>query len=194
MIVPGLELLKGWLFDAVAGVNAELPNVPRTAGVAAPPACGYYDELTHEWVAMDMIHRDALMDGNNPKPALILKHHVGEDGFSSAVLPETLQNDPTIAPYILHYAARKVQAAAAPADYQTLKRNAYETIRAAHRIIAKQFENTHSAHAKNRCEYQLAPSGLVINGQFLEVGDDAVYASLIIPLMVVDQWALGIDP
>ena len=198
MIVPGLELLKEWVFDVATGVNVQLANVPRSVGVAAPPAVGYFDELTHEWVAQDLVDRDALIDPGpgpttgNPRGALILRHVPGEGGFASQLLPEFLAEDPTVVPFGLLFVARKLQAKATPANYQTLKRNAYDTIRTAHRILAQKFDSSHSSYTKNDCDLMLARSGLLINGQFIEVGDDAVYGSLIIPLTATDRWALGI--
>lgn len=194
MIVSGLELIKEWVFDVATGVNAQLPNVPRSPGIDPPPAVNYFDVLAHEWVAQGVIDRDALLEAGNPKAALILDVAEPEKGFSSHVLPEYLADDPTVIAFGLSYVARKLQAKASPANYQTMKRNALESIRTAHRIVAQKFDSAHTAFSKNQCEFMLAKSGLILNTEFVEVKDDAIYAALIIPLTVVDRWALGIDP
>lgn len=194
MIVPGLELLKGWFFDGVSGVNAQLPNVPRSVGIAAPPACNCYDELTQDWVATGIVDRDALIEvgTGNPKPALILSYAAPERGFAAGLLPEWVMQDPTLVPFALQYVARKLQAKADPASITTMKRNAYETIRTAQRIIAQKVENAHTTFEKNEVHFGFAREGVVINGDYMETGDDAVYASLLIPLTAIDRWALGV--
>lgn len=195
MLVPLIRLLSDWATDATTGVNAQLPFVPRAEGEEAPPPVQHYNQLDHAWAARAFTHRDAFRDPNTnqPSPGLIIRHVPPENGFTAAVLPEFLQEDPTIVPITLLYGVRKIEGAAgSPATAAIQVRDGFQTLRTVHRIIAQHFTSSHTRFVRDDCVIQLPKSGLVWNAQLLDADSDEMIAALVVPFTVLDRWALGI--
>ena len=192
MMTPALRWLISVLTDAATGVNAELPNVPRPVGQDAPAQVLYYDALQHPWAAKGLIPRDALKEAGVTKPGLIIRVLLPEDGIVAPVLPEFLRENPAIVPVAALYASRKVAKDANPLTASIQARDAYDTIRTAMRCVAKKLEDAHTSFEVDDCTLRVERTGVILDTDYVDVGDDEILARIIVPIEVEDRWALGI--
>lgn len=181
MIVEPLRLLVDWATDPAAGVNAELPGVPRPAGQLAPGAVTILNELDDIWVARGEPNRDAIRG----RRILAFSHFDADaQGFPAPVLPEQEGA-------VVHVAATYL-ALGVPATLALWE--ARQTLRALHRVVARRFDSMHTAHERLDTVVSAPPQVRYLPG-FGTVGDTQdVYslATLVVSLPILDRWALGI--
>jgi hypothetical protein len=195
MINPPLEWAIAVATDPATGVNAQLPNVPRPVGRDAAAPVIYYDALQHPWAARaGVIPRDALRDPvtSKPRPGLIIRVVLPEDGILAALLPEFAKENPAIVPVGLIYASRKVAREDTPLNSSVQLRDAYDTLRTVMRCFAQKFEHSNSYYDVDDCTLMLDKTGVILDTDYVDAGDDEILGRLIVPLIVEDRWALGI--
>lgn len=196
MIVSAVELLTGWWSDPATGINAQLPNVPRTAPQAAPGAVTIYNQNDHTWVERDEIPRALHIDDQgNLRRLFIVRLHPDPRGFVAQFLPEYDAEEHTIIPLVAIYVARKIESKTAGYSVADQGRDARQSIRTAMRVIAQHFDNAHSSYPLNGCTFSLPEpkrGGAILNADFIEPSADTVLDTLVVPLRVQDTWALGI--
>lgn len=194
MIVEPIRLLVAWLADGVTGLNAQLAGVPRPGGEAAPPQVLLYNELDYPALARNLVPRDALKDGAGAaKPGVFTRfpQMEPEAQVRQPVLPEHLEGG-ILVPVESYYARRKIALDATLANHAVMLRDARQTMRALVRVVALRFPDAHTTYEQNDCTIGLASSGIQLEGRYLDLGDDELLDSALIPFVVIDRWAIGV--
>ena len=173
------------------GLNAQLLDVPRAADELPPDPVRIFDENTDDAVVRGAITQQMLLDfDKDPSPIFLIRLHRLENGIRVQLLPEFLQDDPTIIPVELVYAARRVTDTGV--TLAELKRAARQTMRTAFRVVAQQFQSSMTAIERDGITMTMSRAGALLMSEFPESTGDLVTDVGIIPLHVFDRWTLGL--
>jgi hypothetical protein len=180
VIVDVLRQVADWLGDETTGVNALLAAVPQDEGASAPPEVVIKDETRAAWVARRVIPREKV----TAAPLLLVL--LGEEGVQ-VPLSSRAAFPPGTVPVEIWYVARKTATEELVAD-------AFQTLRAAGRVLAGAFSAVSGALTRNDSEIEAPQTGRI--GLVMEQlsGDELVVARLTLAVPAVDPWGLAAIP
>lgn len=191
MITAPIDWLAEIMRENASGLNALLEHVPRTVDETPPDPVRILDENTDDSVVRGAVTREMLLDfDKDPTPLFLIRFHRLDNGTRVQLLPEYLKNDPTVIPIELLYAARRL--AESGISLAQLKRAARQTMRTALRVVATQFQTSLTTIVRDGVEMMLPQDGVLLLSEFPEATGDLVTDVAVIPLQVVDRWALGL--
>lgn len=176
MIVDVLRQVTDWLNHPTLGVSAVVAGVPRDVGDTAPPAVTAYDETRQAWVATGMIPRDKVS-----ATALLLVRSEGE-----VSLPPLYPDGPAGLPEVTVAVTYVASVTATP---DVLWTHAYQTLRAAHRVLCDRYNVAPGAAPTRNGVLLEAPSRVTLTpiGARQDAGDTVV-AALLVTFPVHDGW------
>lgn len=182
MIDVALEFCVEWMTDPAAGLNAELPGVPRRAGDAVPPDVAIFNALDHDWVSRGTIPPDKLVDG----PALIIAPSASlEHPIPFHLLPDRQQTTEPDVPIQFIVALKRNQ-------HARYRRVAGYALRAVARVLAKRFPAANTVFVRDQVVVRLGRTAPGLFSQPIDPADDLFVGALVVPFACLDRWALGI--
>ena len=177
MITDVLRQVSDWLDDDTTGVNAQLASLPQDAGEPAVPRVWVKDETRVGWVARGVLPREKLGGG----PVLLVR--LGAEGAGVPLATQDAFPRESVPVEVWYFAAK--------AETELLVTQAFQTLRAAARVLAARFGPVMGALSRNATELEAPEQGRIELVLEQLAGDEQVVARLTFAVPAVDPWGLA---